>query len=296
MSASSTKGISKVEGKLEKSIQDGQYYEAQQMYKTLYFRYTSQKKYSDVISLLTNGAINQLTHHHWNEGTELALLLLSTYNQLHTKVTQESLEPIIKMSSLYDGNSEDANTAKQSLLQAAIKWTAAEGENKQGEPVLHNLCAESYWRQGSHAKAQKHFLRGNQPELFAQMLAEWACSPSLLPNERDLLLARGVLKYLCFGNLKDANILFETVLKLIPDFPQTPLINFVRFLLLTLERDAYPLFDMLRQKYKPSLDHDPSLHQYLGHIGQVFFNVKPAGGNSFNDFLKSLFSGGTDQE
>lgn len=38
MAASSTRGISRVLEKLEKSVKDGNYYEAHQMYRTLYFR------------------------------------------------------------------------------------------------------------------------------------------------------------------------------------------------------------------------------------------------------------------
>ena len=34
--------------------------------------------------------------------------------------------------------------------------------------------------------------------------------------------------------------------------------NFVQFLLLTLERDAHPFFIKLTERYKPALDRDPA--------------------------------------
>lgn len=44
--------IPQVLEKLRKSIEDGQYYEAQQMYKTLYHRHKSRGKKDDAVSLL----------------------------------------------------------------------------------------------------------------------------------------------------------------------------------------------------------------------------------------------------
>jgi hypothetical protein len=80
-------------------------------------------------------------------------------------------------------------------------------------------------------------------------------------SERDLLLCRSVLQYLCVGNLRDANFVFTTAQeKNASLFPSTPLMRFMDFLLKTLERDALPLFKTLRSKYKPSLDRDPSFH------------------------------------
>ncbi len=73
------------------------------MYKTLYFRWINQKKKEkDIIELLVDGAMNQITHRHWNEGTELGLLLINYYNQKHVKESPQSLgkEP-------YSTNSRD---------------------------------------------------------------------------------------------------------------------------------------------------------------------------------------------
>lgn len=53
-------------------------------------------------------------------------------------------------------------------------------------------------------------------------------------------------------------------------FPRTPLINYIRFLLMTLERDAYPLFDMLRKKYAPSINRD-IVFQEVRYIRKTIF-------------------------
>jgi len=285
---SSKGGVGKVLQKLEGSVSQGSYYEAQQMYKTIYFRYLGQKKYDDVKRLLTSGALTMLSHEHFNEGTELANLLMATYNETHTPVDETSLDPIKKIFALYKGK----DAGKESFMKAAIKWTATEGENKQGHTQLHDLLAESYYQEKEFGKASKNFLRGGSPERFAEMITEWC--KEVYPSEQDLLVARAVLQYLCLSNLRDANIVYQRFLKLNPHFPQTPLINYIRFLLMTMEHDAYPVFDMLRKRYKPSIDRDSSLEQYLDIIAQVYFKVAPQQqggfGNIFGDLMRSLLS------
>ena len=51
-----TTGASRVYVKLRKSIDEGNYYEAHQMYRTLYHRYLQQKKFTQLIDLLYEGS------------------------------------------------------------------------------------------------------------------------------------------------------------------------------------------------------------------------------------------------
>jgi len=285
------KGTGKVLQKMYKSIEDGNHYEAQQMYKTLYFRYIGQSKHEEAKKLLVDGSCNMLKFSHFNEGAELGLLVINIYKDTQAQVNSETLEPLIKIFQLFPDSSE-ARLAKESFMKAAIKWSSNNGSNE-GHPTLHTLFAKSYQKQQDFGKAQFHFIRGSDPEEFSKMLIEW--TQRAYSSEHDLFLARVVLQYLCLSNLRDANIIFENFVKLSVSLPQTPLINFLRFLLLTLERDAYPLFDNLRQKYKPTLDRDPSFQQYLDHIAFSFFGVKIASSNFLADFMKSFLSGGVQE-
>uniref|UniRef100_A0A0A9E5Q4 Uncharacterized protein n=1 Tax=Arundo donax TaxID=35708 RepID=A0A0A9E5Q4_ARUDO len=58
------------------------------------------------------------------------------------------------------------------------------------------------------------------------------------------------------------------------DFPKTDLIQFIKYLLPTLERDAYPLFRSLRQKYKRSTDRDPVFDELLDEIAAKLYNIR----------------------
>ena len=55
----------------------------------------------------------------------------------------------------------------------------------------------------------------------------------------------------------------------------SPLMNFLGFLLQVLERDAAPLFEVLRAKYAPSLRRAPMLLPLLDRVGKAFFGLAP---------------------
>lgn len=76
--AASRGGVSRVLAKLELSIQSGNYYEAHQMYRTLYFRYLSQKRYDDCLELLFKGALRLLICEQYGSGADLGLLVVDT--------------------------------------------------------------------------------------------------------------------------------------------------------------------------------------------------------------------------
>ena len=70
---------SQVLAKLEKQIAAGNFYEAQQMYMTVFHRNKARKKLGDALHLLEAGACTQLAHGQLNCGEELAVLLAETY-------------------------------------------------------------------------------------------------------------------------------------------------------------------------------------------------------------------------
>jgi hypothetical protein len=144
---------------------------------------------------------------------------------------------------------------------------------------VHGGLGEAFAADHDGAGAEKHFLRSDAPEAFARAVLAWAGEG--LAEERDLFVARAVLRTLGTRNLRLANKVLISSLELAqPPLPHSPLINFLRFLCLTLERDAYPLMQMLRNKYKASLARDPAFGPLLDQIATAFYprQAAPAGG------------------
>jgi len=225
-------------------------------------------------------------HDQSDSATDLGQQLLAIYEDVSFEGPPETLEKLQKICSSYP---EDAVVAQTTLVKAAIKWSAQHGEHIHGHPSLHNIAASSFMRHEMFEKAQPHFLRGDTPESFAEMLVKWSAMG--YRSERDLFLARAVLGYLALKNLQDANLVYERVMETVTD--PTPLDNFLRFLLLVLERDAIPLFQELRRRYAPTLDRDPTLHMFLDAIGNVFYSIQTQQGGlagMMGEMMKSFMS------
>ncbi|CAK9216595.1 unnamed protein product [Sphagnum troendelagicum] len=302
--------------KLEKRVQDGNYYEAQQMYKTINSRYMAAKKYAESIDLLQSGAVMQLKHGQVTCGTELGVLLIDTYNTAKVPCDTISIDRIRAIFNEFPRASnfsqekvdiaadskatEKTITAKthvegcMAFLKAALKWSIEAGGPHRGAPELHDMLADYVWTQSpvpEMYKASQYFVRGSHPETFAKAVVQWM--HQCYPGEADLVVARAVLLYLSLGNLRDANLLWDAVKQSLSDsskeFPDTPLMHFIRFLLSTLERDALPLFRILRQKYKPSIDRDPTFDEYMDEIGERFYGLQRRNGGMqgmLSDFIK----------
>nr|XP_016508657.1 PREDICTED: Golgi to ER traffic protein 4 homolog [Nicotiana tabacum] len=113
------------------------------------------------------------------------------------------------------------------------------------------------------------------------------------PGEDDLAIVRAILMYLSLGNLRDANKLMDEVKMEVElknlNFPSSELTQFVNYLLLTLQRDALPLFNMLRQTYKSSIDRESTFNELLDEIAEKFYGVRrrnPLEG--IGDFFKMM--------
>ncbi|TKY51550.1 Golgi to ER traffic protein 4-like [Spatholobus suberectus] len=301
--------------KLEKIVSEGNYYGAQQMYKSISARYVSAQRYSEALDILYSGACIQLSHGQVTCGAELALLFVETLGKGKIPYDDEILDRLKKVyksfprvtlpQNLWDVDdmqqlSENIGSAKtrvegcSSFLKAAIKWSAENGANNNGSPELHIMLAEYIFSESPEVDMPKvtyHFVRGNNPKKFASTLVNFL--GKCYPGEDDLAIARAVLRYLSSGNLKDANILMEEIKKQIEPaevvFPKTELMQFINYLLQTLERDALPLFNMLRANFKPSIDREPAFNEMLDDIAERFYGVQrrnPMG--MFGDIFKLM--------
>ncbi|XVE99382.1 hypothetical protein REPUB_Repub03eG0193300 [Reevesia pubescens] len=302
--------------KLEKVINEGNFYGAQQMYKSISARYVSAERYYEAMDLLHSGACLQLKHGQVTCGAELAVLFVETLVKGKIPYDEDILDRVRKIYKVFPQIPVPSNLAVDddfqkltealgaaktrvegcsSFLRAAIKWSAEFGAHRNGDPQLHAMLAEYIYSESPEldmARVSYHFVRGNNPKKFASTLVNFMSK--CYPGEDDIAIARAVLMYLSMGNLRDANCLMDELKRQVAsqelDFPQSDLIQFITFLLPTLERDALPLFNMLRVNYKSSIDREPAFNELLDDIAEKFYGVQrrnPLQG-MFGDLFKMM--------
>ncbi|XP_022156655.1 Golgi to ER traffic protein 4 homolog [Momordica charantia] len=302
--------------KIEEVIEEGDYYGAQQMYKTVGARYLAAEKYSEALDILQSGACTQLKLKQVTCGAELAVLFVETLVKGQFPYDDDTLDRVRKIYKNFPqiplplqlGEDDDVQQLSEALgaaktrvegcssfLKAALKWSMEFGSHRNGSPEIHVMLATYIYSESPEvdmAKVSYHFVRGNNPKEFASILVNFM--GKCYPGEDDMAIARAVLMYLSLGNLRDANHIIDELKKREEseglEFPDSELMEFIMYLLLTLQRDALPLFNMLRANYKPSIEREPALNEFLDEIGEKFYGVRrrnPLQG-IFGDFLKMM--------
>ncbi|XP_033508654.2 protein GET4 isoform X5 [Nicotiana tabacum] len=281
--------------KLEKVIKEGNYYGAQQMYKSTSARYVSAERYSDALNVLQSGACLQLDKAQITCGAELSLLFAETLAKAKVSYDEDTLDDddLQKLSEAIAAAKTRVEGCS-SFLKAAIKWSAEFGAHRYGSPELHDMLADYMYSESPEVdigKVSFHFVRGRNPKKFASALVNFM--GKCYPGEDDLAIVRAILMYLSLGNLRDANKLMDEVKMEVElknlNFPSSELTQFVNYLLLTLQRDALPLFNMLRQTYKSSIDRESTFIELLDEIAEKFYGVRrrnPLEG--IGDFFKMM--------
>ena len=235
---------------LKKLVADGKHYEAQQMYHNASLRMVSHGRGVDARCLLQEGVGSLLAA----DKVDMAAQLAKQY--------VAACEGLVVEDAAYTGVCEDieqmctdfppgAEETKVAVLKVAIKW--ASGLSSRGAPNLHLVAARCYCALGEHALAAAHYVRAETPVEFARLLVDrWRAGAA---DEQDLFLCRAVLQYLALGNLGDAHAVVEAFSEQSEGesggLKPTPLNNFVQLFLSALQRESYPLYAMLCDKYLP---------------------------------------------
>ncbi|XP_049949715.1 Golgi to ER traffic protein 4 homolog [Schistocerca serialis cubense] len=294
MAARRAHGVQRVLTKLESSVKAGDYYEAHQMYRTLYFRYLAQKKYEELLQLIHEGATWLLTNDQLTSGADLSILFVDVLQKSENAPSDDYFK---KLSRLFEMIGPEI-PERETFLSNALQWsTKGLKEHRNGHPNLHQYIAQVYWKEKNYTLARHHFLHSEDGTGCATMLVElhrqrgFAC-------EVDLFIAQAVLQYLCLQNKQSAVEAFKCYTKQHPNIQAgppyiLPLLNFIWFLLQTVESGKLAAFIVLCEKYEPSIKRDPSYTEYLDKISQIFFGVaaaRPKTQGFLGNFLSSIFS------
>ncbi|KAJ6640020.1 Golgi to ER traffic protein 4 like [Pseudolycoriella hygida] len=297
-------GVNRVLAKLELSIQSGNYYEAHQMYRTLYFRYLSQKRYDDCLELLFKGAMRFLVNEQYGSGADLGLLVVDT---LEKAKNVSDYELWIQRLGLLISKINPNIVERETLLARSVKWSSDVSNNKMGHPLMHKLIAHMFWTEENLEQARHHYLLSRDGTGCGKMLIQLSQSKGY-PSETDLFIAQVVLQQLCLKEKSSAVQTFETFTKHHPVIAASeppfkmPLLNFVFYLLKLIDTGKLNIFRTLCDLYKPSIARDPSYEKYLQKIAVFYFNAPPpqssnnSGGGLFADLINQFFQGFDDDD
>lgn len=279
--------------RLSSSIESGDLYQALQLFKTQHARAKKKGDIATASELAFRGANLMLEKNQVNAGGELArdFIDLNKESKDYDLIITQLLVIDSNFNKL-DFENVEVSRERQRFLKQALEFSQTTWP--QGDPQLHLNFARFSLKQKNLQEASFHYLHSQQMDEFASVLITWANNGP--KEERDLYLGRACLQLLCFENLRDANALYSKMRKELPDL-DTPLVRYIGFLLRTLERDAFPLFQLLKQKYSQSLSRvilpngQNQFEAYLEKIAQVFYGIQPQSKSGFGGMMESLMKG-----
>uniref|UniRef100_A0A915B8Z6 Golgi to ER traffic protein 4 homolog n=2 Tax=Parascaris univalens TaxID=6257 RepID=A0A915B8Z6_PARUN len=304
--ADKTVQVSRLEKKLADRLESGDYYEAHQIYRTLYYRMSAQGKWQQLQDLLYNGAIKLLDVNEPTSAVDLAELFVESLQQSNMPVSSATLDrfeqlftrlpPVLEKDTTVDGNRVDR---RNELLSRALKWTMSVGEKKRyrekGHPEFHARVAKILWHEGNYVAARNHFILSDDAEKFASFLVDFQqrCG---FKSEKDLFIAQATLQVLCTRRAKMASVLLQLYCEKHPQIGgeapyELPLLNFIWLLTLCVQLKKVIYFSILVEKYQKCLERDPSYRVYLDKIGQLYFGLPPAQKSSCGGLLGSILKG-----
>lgn len=227
-------------------------------------------------------------------GADLGILFVDVLNKSNTQPTQIYFEKITDLFSMMNCTSPERET----FLQDSLRWSLKGTNYKTGHPDLHQRIAQIFWREKNYTLARQHFLYSRDGSGCAAMLVELHEQRGY-SNEIDLFITQAVLQYLCLHNKATAQEAFNSYTSRHPKISSgppylLPLLNFLYFLLKTVESGKVAMFTVLCEQYQISLNRDPCYRQYLDKIAQLFFNVPPPSPRNqglFGSLLQSFFNG-----
>ena len=282
--------------KLKTSVESGDLYGALQMFKTQHARAKKKGEFADALELARGGAALMLEKGQLMEGADLARDYVELSKSSPPKSDQDYdawVENVLVLDKLFGKleQNEETGRERKRFMKMAVDFTSAEGPWSHGDPKLHQNLALTCVAESDLMGASKHMLLSQKPEDAAKLIASWAKRGP--EGEQDLHLTRFVLQLLVLENLRDANVFYTSFRAQFPKL-DTPLVHFCGYLLRVLERNAFPLFQQLRQKYDSALSRGngmpTSFNAYLDKIAQVFYGVEPpkTGMGGMMDLMKGL--------
>ncbi|XP_068152123.1 Golgi to ER traffic protein 4 homolog [Drosophila tropicalis] len=248
------------------------------MYRTLYFRYTAQKRYQDCLVLLFDGAEKLIAKDQQSSAADLSLLLIDTLEKRGSLPGDNNFYWVPRLGSLIRGFSP-TTVERDTFIQRVVKWSSGL-HGKYGHPVLHKLIAHVYWNEGNVESARHHYLLCQDGSLCGRVLIQISQSKGFR-SEVDLFLVQAVLQQLSLKDQRTAEVMFYEYTRYHPkilrhEFPfREPLVNFLYFLFRLIDTKSVSGFRALRKLYDPSLKRDTSFLKYLTKIGIVYFDEQP---------------------
>ena len=186
--------------KMKNMIDNQQYYEAHQLYRTVNFRYLNWGKYRELQALLFEGATLLLSKEQFNSGADLATLYLDSLSKdpnvkevLSHQTSEVQPEVYQRIGELF-ARIPSSTVERVNFIVSCMKLDSSVFD----KGLIHHNLAIVLFQEKNYADARYHFLHSSSisGRECGQMLVEYQVSQAS-PLEVDLFITQFILQVLC---------------------------------------------------------------------------------------------------
>lgn len=254
---------------IERKIADGDFYDAQQMVKSVHRRLCSKGNFHDATRLCVETAQRLCRSEQYDLAIDLGKDLVAMFRDEDLPISDENIGCV---ESVLEGVPPYAASApKFSLLKGALAWTKSSSSTPMGSPQLHRVAAKAYWLEKEYGNSQAHLVYCADGPGLCSLVKEWR--EQGLPAEHDLFALRALLILLVLNDLITARSFWNSF-EYNMESPPEPVVQCGTFLLAACECHRLDMFRDVRSKYTLVIRRDPALDSMLDSIELEVFGVK----------------------
>jgi len=297
MSRSST---ARIEQRVRKKIEDGEFYEAHQMYRTIFSRQKQNKFLSNALRIAFEGACQLFDVKENGSAGDLCLLYCSGLDEIaegeeYEKLCSKIHEQVQKLHYYTLTHLDIDQPERDQFEKHIITWSANKSGSRFGSPALREAVGDNYWtfvhnnrpddaetELSLYVNARNNLLISGNAIKLADFTVEFSAYASKTDEEVQFFCMQTVFQLLTRNEPQNASIFFENFVKhkntKFSKFPfdGLPLMNLAYFLLAAIKMKNQKTYFVLLQNYAPILHSpDPSYIHYMRKIGIMYFGVKP---------------------
>ncbi|KAI8927851.1 hypothetical protein BC831DRAFT_450721 [Entophlyctis helioformis] len=300
-------GVQKTLEKLRKSVQDGNYYEAHQMYHSACQRLLKQKKPADAIELLHSGILNMVEHDQTGSAIDLAERLLDVLDGQQTALDDSARDHLVEIFLAFPLQSAGCDQ----FTRLCIRWSSKNPQFPLGDPSLHHVFGSRYFKEQQYYDAESHFVYGtiDSAKALGIMAFEWSRQDTSI--DAGYFINRAVLQLLAINRIDEAKAAFTSFVASFRDANPDAVtdtiaigsgqdfsvyssahMSFVELTLEAIDRNAGDVLSNMLTAFRPLLAQDPFVLQMAEVVAGNLFNVGPRRKqvNPFAEIMKGLFA------
>ena len=276
---------SRIMSRLQRLLNEENFYEALQLYLTLYSRYISNSKLEEAGDLLFEGVQVFLSRGLLESAEELVIKWGEHLKTHSVPVTEREISRVLTIPKQFPIGQKEAGPVIK-LMRICIKWSRENGDRKVGHAALHFELAELLWSLQRYHEAKKHFIHGGQPKNFALHVLDLSLKGGY-PGETGLFVTQTILYMVVEGYVQEASVVFTEFVINHPNlegvFPYRgyPMLNYIHMILEVLRDESLHSISpiekcqYLTQQYMTAIQTDPSIMELINKLNFVQIHSFP---------------------